>query len=77
MQRRRRGGEEALERAAARTKGSRSDEEAVDGGEVRFSGLGPSDAEETILEGVIAAFEEAYPDITVDYEPIPEGSSTR
>ncbi len=48
------------------------DEEAVSG-EVRFSGFRSSDAEETILEGVIASFEEAYPDITVDYEPIPEG----
>jgi multiple sugar transport system substrate-binding protein len=48
------------------------DEEAVSG-TVRFSGFRSSDAEEEILEGVIASFEDAYPEITVDYEPIPEG----
>jgi multiple sugar transport system substrate-binding protein len=48
------------------------DEESVSG-EVRFSGFRSSDAEEQLLEETIASFEEAYPNITVNYEPIPEG----
>lgn len=42
-------------------------------GEVRFSGFRSSDAEETLLEATIDSFEEAYPNITVDYQPVPEG----
>jgi multiple sugar transport system substrate-binding protein len=48
------------------------DEDAVTG-TVRFSGWRSSDSEESLLEETIAAFEEKYPNITVEYEPIPEG----
>jgi multiple sugar transport system substrate-binding protein len=49
--------------------GTEIDEEAISG-EVRLSGGRSSDAEEQLLEETIAAFEEKYPDITVNYEPI-------
>jgi multiple sugar transport system substrate-binding protein len=52
--------------------GTEIDEESVSG-EVRFSGWRSSDSEEALLEETIAAFEEAYPNITVEYQPIPEG----
>ena len=48
------------------------DETAISG-EVRLSGGRSSDAEEALLEETLAAFSEAYPDIEVTYEPIPEG----
>jgi multiple sugar transport system substrate-binding protein len=48
------------------------DEESVSG-EVRFSGWASIGAEGELLEETLAAFEEKYPNITVDYEPIPEG----
>ena len=48
------------------------DEDAVSG-TVRFSGFRSSDAEEALLEATLAAFSEKYPNIEVDYEPIPEG----
>jgi multiple sugar transport system substrate-binding protein len=46
------------------------DEDAVSG-EVRLSGGRSSDAEEALLEETLAAFSEKYPNITVNYEPIP------
>jgi multiple sugar transport system substrate-binding protein len=52
---------------------AREIDEAAVSGTVRFSGFRSSDAEEALLEATIASFEEQYPDITVDYEPIPEG----
>ena len=48
------------------------DEESISG-TVRFSGFRSSDAEEELLQEVLNAFGEAYPNIEVDYEPIPEG----
>jgi multiple sugar transport system substrate-binding protein len=51
--------------------GTEIDEEAIEG-EVRLSGGRASDTEEALLEETIAAFEEKYPNITVNYEPIPE-----
>ena len=51
--------------------GTAIDEESISG-EVRLSGGRASDTEEALLEETIAAFEEAYPNITVVYEPIPE-----
>lgn len=48
------------------------DEDAVTG-TVRFSGFRSSDAEEELLEQVLDAFRETYPNIEVEYEPIPEG----
>lgn len=42
-------------------------------GEVRFSGFRSSDAEEELLNETLDAFREKYPNITVTYEPIPEG----
>jgi multiple sugar transport system substrate-binding protein len=48
------------------------DETALQG-EVRFSGFRSSDAEEQLLEATLASFAEAYPNIAVTYEPIPEG----
>ena len=47
-------------------------DEASISGEVRLSGGRSSDAEEALLEETLAAFSEAYPDIEVIYEPIPE-----
>src|SRR5688500_16845097 len=47
-------------------------DEASISGEVRLSGGRASDSEEALLEETIAAFEEAYPNITVNYEPIPD-----
>jgi multiple sugar transport system substrate-binding protein len=46
------------------------DEDAVSG-TVRLSGWQSSPAEEQLLSETIAAFEEAYPNIEVDYESIP------
>jgi multiple sugar transport system substrate-binding protein len=51
--------------------GTEIDETAISG-EVRLSGGRSSDAEEELLEQTLAAFSEAYPDIEVIYEPIPE-----
>ena len=51
--------------------GTAIDEDSISG-EVRLSGGRASDAEEALLEETIAAFEEKYPNITVNYEPIPE-----
>lgn len=48
------------------------DEDAITG-EVRFSGFRSSEAEEALLEETLAAFGEKYPNVTVIYEPIPEG----
>jgi len=52
--------------------GQEIDEEAVTG-TVRFSGFRSSDAEEELLQQVLDAFAEQYPNIEVNYEPIPEG----
>jgi multiple sugar transport system substrate-binding protein len=49
--------------------GTEIDEDAISG-EVRLSGGRSSDAEEQLLEETIAAFEEKYPNVTVNYEPI-------
>jgi multiple sugar transport system substrate-binding protein len=51
--------------------GSEIDEASISG-EVRLSGGRSSDAEEALLEETLAAFSEAYPNIEVIYEPIPE-----
>jgi len=48
-------------------------DEASVSGTVRLSGWRSSDSEESLLAETIAAFETAYPNIKVDYEPIPEG----
>ncbi len=48
------------------------DEDAVTG-TVRFSGFRSSDAEEELLGQVLEAFAAKYPNIEVEYEPIPEG----
>jgi len=48
------------------------DEDAITGS-VRFSGFRSSDAEEELLQQVLDAFAEKYPNIEVTYEPIPEG----
>jgi len=48
------------------------DEDAITGS-VRFSGFRSSDAEEELLQQVLDAFGEKYPNIEVTYEPIPEG----
>jgi multiple sugar transport system substrate-binding protein len=57
---------------AAGGEGIEVDESAVSG-TVRFSGFRSSDAEEELLIATLAAFNEQYPNIEVDYEPIPEG----
>ena len=51
-------------------------DEAAVSGEVRLSGGRSSDAEEALLEETLAAFSDAYPDIEVIYEPIPEDYAT-
>jgi multiple sugar transport system substrate-binding protein len=72
------GGDEASpgggdgESPAAGGEGIEIDEDAVSG-TVRFSGFRSSDAEEELLEATLASFSEKYPNIEVDYEPIPEG----
>ena len=70
------GGEEGSPGAdgtgAAGGEGIEIDESAVSG-TVRFSGFRSSDAEEELLIATLAAFNEEYPNIEVDYEPIPEG----
>ena len=48
-------------------------DEAAVTGTVRFSGFRSSDAEEELLQATLDAFSEKYPNIEVDYEPIPEG----
>jgi multiple sugar transport system substrate-binding protein len=58
--------------ASGETGGIPVDEDAVSG-TVRFSGWQSSESEEALLRETIAAFEEKYPNVTVDYEPIPEG----
>jgi multiple sugar transport system substrate-binding protein len=52
------------------------DEDAISG-EVRLSGGRSSDAEEALLEETLAAFSEKYPNITVNYEPIPSEYQTQ
>jgi multiple sugar transport system substrate-binding protein len=52
--------------------GTEVDEEAVTG-TVRFSGWQSSPSEEELLSQTIDAFMEAYPNIEVTHEPIPEG----
>lgn len=52
--------------------GREIDEDAITG-TVRFSGFRSSDAEEELLQQVLDAFAEQYPNIEVNYEPIPEG----
>jgi multiple sugar transport system substrate-binding protein len=69
------GGEEGspgAEGTGAAGEGIEIDESAVSG-TVRFSGFRSSDAEEELLVATLAAFNEQYPNIEVDYEPIPEG----
>ncbi len=58
--------------AARAGDGIEIDETAVSG-TVRFSGFRSSDAEEELLQATLDAFSEKYPNIEVDYEPIPEG----
>jgi multiple sugar transport system substrate-binding protein len=58
--------------AGADGEGREIDEAAVTG-TVRFSGFRSSDAEEELLQQVLDAFGEQYPNIEVEYEPIPEG----
>jgi multiple sugar transport system substrate-binding protein len=58
--------------SSGETGGTPIDEDAVSG-TVRLSGWQSSESEEALLRETIAAFEEKYPNITVDYEPIPEG----
>jgi multiple sugar transport system substrate-binding protein len=58
--------------AGADGEGREIDEAAITG-TVRFSGFRSSDAEEELLQQVLDAFAEQYPNIEVDYEPIPEG----
>jgi multiple sugar transport system substrate-binding protein len=65
------GAEDGAEDGGAAGEGTEIDEESISG-EVRLSGGRSSDAEETLLEETLAAFGEKYPDITVNYEPIPE-----
>ncbi|MDF2734364.1 MAG: transporter substrate-binding protein [Chloroflexota bacterium] len=48
-------------------------DEAAVSGTVRLSGWRSSESEEKLLTETIAAFEAAYPNVKVDYEPIPEG----
>lgn len=52
---------------------AREIDEASVSGTVRFSGFRSSDAEEELLQQVLDSFAERYPDIAVEYEPIPEG----
>ena len=60
------------ESVAPEAEGIEIDEAAVSG-TVRFSGFRSSDAEEELLQNTLDAFSEQYPNIEVDYEPIPEG----
>jgi multiple sugar transport system substrate-binding protein len=66
------GSPSADESGAAGGEGIEIDEDAVSG-TVRFSGFRSSDAEEELLQATLDAFSEQYPNIEVDYEPIPEG----
>jgi multiple sugar transport system substrate-binding protein len=63
---------QAAEGSGAVGEGIAVDETAVTG-TVRFSGFRSSDAEEELLTATLDAFNEKYPNIEVDYEPIPEG----
>jgi multiple sugar transport system substrate-binding protein len=65
------GGDDASGAPAGEGGGTEIDEASISG-EVRLSGGRASDTEEALLEETIAAFEEAYPDIDVVYEPIPD-----
>ncbi|MGQ0608770.1 MAG: ABC transporter substrate-binding protein [Chloroflexota bacterium] len=68
------GGDDASAGAGGSAGGGANEiDEAAVSGEVRLSGGRSSDAEEALLEETLAAFSEAYPDIEVVYEPIPEG----
>ncbi|MGZ8481065.1 MAG: ABC transporter substrate-binding protein [Candidatus Limnocylindria bacterium] len=51
------------------------DEDTLEG-TVRLSGGRSSDAEEALLEETLAAFAEKYPNITVNYEPVPADYAT-
>ena len=62
----------SLNRSLPGGEGIAIDETAVSG-EVRLSGWRSSESEETLLAETITAFETAYPNVKVDYEPIPEG----
>ena len=69
------GGDDASDGAdgsGATGDGIEIDEAAVTG-TVRFSGFRSSDAEEELLQATLDAFSAKYPNIEVDYEPIPEG----
>lgn len=55
--------------------GTAIDEEAVTG-EVRLSGGRSSDAEEALLQETLDAFAEKYPNIEVNYEPVPADYAT-
>ena len=69
------GGDDAsqgAEGSGAVGEGIEVDETAVSG-TVRFRGFRSSDAEEELLQATLDAFSEKYPNIEVDYEPIPEG----
>jgi multiple sugar transport system substrate-binding protein len=66
------GSPEASPAASPSGEGIAIDEASVSG-TVRLSGWRSSDSEEALLAETIDAFKTAYPNITVDYEPIPEG----
>jgi multiple sugar transport system substrate-binding protein len=67
------GGEVATDGAGGGTGGGTEiDEESVSG-TVRFSGWRSSDSEEELLQQTLDAFMEKYPNIEVEYDPIPEG----
>lgn len=66
------GGGDGASPGAGDGEGATEIDEASISGEVRLSGGRSSDAEEALLEETLAAFSEAYPDIEVIYEPIPE-----
>ena len=63
---------QASDGSGATGEGIEIDETAVSG-TVRFSGFRSMDAEEELLQATLDAFSEKYPNIKVDYEPIPEG----
>jgi multiple sugar transport system substrate-binding protein len=53
--------------------GGQAIDEAAISGEVRFSGFRSSEAEEELLQATLDSFGEQFPNIQVNYEPIPEG----
>ncbi len=65
------GGSDAGSSGGAGAEAIEIDEDAVSG-DVRLSGGRSSDAEEALLEETLAAFGEKYPNINVNYEPIPD-----